>query len=342
MVLRAKRKIAEWKIKEVERLIELISKYPTILLVDLSKVPAAQLHRLRRRIKEMFKDDVELKVTKNTLFKLALRKAGINIQELDKYLTGTNLFIFTKLNAFKLALELEKIVEYAPAKPGDIAPTDIVLPPGDTGIKPGPMMSLFGKLRIPIRVQGGTVWIAKEVRVAKQGDVISPELASILQRLGIEPIEVRLKPKAAIDRGVLIPGEELKLNLEEYTQQLTKAHLTALYVGAEIAYPEPEVLKLSLEIAARRALILSTEAGIITPENAQYVISVAIARAYAIVSALGDKAKEIGIEIAATTPSPPKAKEEKEREEKKEEAEEEKGVSEEQIAAGLEGLFGGF
>ncbi len=337
-----RRKIAEWKLREVEELVKLIKKHRTIVIADLSKVPAAQLHRIRRRIKEIFGNKVELRVTKNTLFRIALEKAGIDPKPLEDYLTGTNLFIFSDIQAFKLALELDKIVEYAPAKPGDIAPTDIVLPPMDTGIKPGPMMSMFGKLRIPIRVQGGTIWIAKEVRVAKQGDVISPELASILQKLGIEPIEVKLKLKCAYEDGVLIPGDQLKLDLEEYKKMTAEAHLHAVWVGAEIAYPVPEVLELSLKLAARRAWHLAAEAGYITPENAEYVLALAIAKAQAVVAALGDKAKEIGIEVSVAAAAPKPAEEEKKEEEKPSEEEKEETVSEEQIAAGLEGLFGGF
>ena len=336
------RRIPEWKRKEVEELKQLIQKYPVIAIAKLEGVPTAQLQKIRKKIYEKFRDHIVMRVSKNTLFRIALKEAGIDPAPFEEYLTGNNMFIFTDLNPFELARILEKTRVTAPAKPGMKAPSEIVIPAGDTGFKPGPIMSVFGKLRIPIRVQGGTIWIAKDVVVAKPGDEISIELASLLQKLGIEPIEVKLVLKAAYDRGVMIPGEKLILNLDEYKNDILQAHLSALWVGVEIGYPEPEVLKLAVPVAVKRALAVAAEAGYVTPETAEHVVRVAIAKAYAIVSALGDKAKELGIELQFATVAQPAAEEKKE-EEKKEEKEEEKkeeGVSEEQLAAGLESLFG--
>lgn len=334
------RRIPEWKVREVEELAELARKYSVIAIVDLSNTPTAQLQRIRRKIERKFGDKVVLRVAKNTLFKLALKKAGIDPSPLEPYLTGTNMFIFTNVNPFELALAIDKIYATKPAKPGDVAPTEIVLPAGDTGFKPGPIMSVFGKLRVPIRVQGGTIWIAKDTKVAKPGDTISPELASILQKLGIEPIIVKLKIKAAYEDGVVIPADKLILDLEAYRHDVAQAHLAALMVGVEIAYPEPKVLELAIPIAVRRALAVAAEAGYVTPDNAEYVIGLAVARAMAVAAALGDTAKELGIEVQTAAAAPAAAEEKKEEEEGEEKEEEKKEVSEEQLAAGLEGLFG--
>ncbi len=337
------RKIAEWKIQEVNELTALLKKYPVVIIADLMKVPTSRLQRIKRKIYQMFGDHVVLRVTKNTLFRIAMKKAGLDPTPLEKYLTGTNLFIFTDLNPFEVAMAIDKIKVTAPAKPGMTVETEVVLPAGDTGLKPGPIMSVFGKLKVPIRVQKGTIWIAKDTVVAKPGDTISMELASLLQKLGIEPIVVKLKFKAAYDHGVVIPGEELVLDLNKYREELSKAVAEALWLGVEIGYPEPEVLKLAIPLAVRRALAVSAEAGYITPENAEYVISTAIAKAMAVVAALGDKAKELGIEVTVAQPSAKPPEEGKKEEEEKKEAEEEKKeeVSEEQLAAGLEALFGG-
>ena len=333
---RAKR-IPEWKKKEVEELSNLIRKYKCILIVDISKTPTAQLQKIKKKLSQKWGEKITLRVAKNTLFRLALERAKINSSKFEEFLTGTNLFIFTELNPFEIALELEKMYVTAPAKPGMIAETEIVLPAGDTGFKPGPIMSIFGKLKIPIRTQGGTIWIARDTRVAKPGDIISPEVASILQKLGIEPMIVKLKPKVAFEDNIVIPAEKLKLNLDQYRDQVQNAVKNALWVGVEIAYPAPQVLELALPIAFRRAVIVASESGYITAETAEFTISSAIRKAYALAIAMGDYAKDLGIEIRAQ-PSTVKAEEEKEEKEEEEEKKEE--VSEEQLAAGLESLFG--
>ncbi len=345
MALARQRRIPEWKIQEVNELAELIRKYPVILIADLMKVPASRLQKIKKKVREMFGDRVVMRVAKNTLFRIAMKKAGLDPTPLEEYLTGTNMFIFTDMNPFELAMALDKIKVTAPAKPGMVVESEVVLPAGDTGLRPGPIMSVFGKLRVPIRVQKGTIWIAKETVVAKPGDTISMELASLLQKLGIEPIVVKLKLKAAYDRGVVIPGSELILDINKYREELTRAVTEALWVGVEIGYPDPNVMRLALPVAVRRALMVAAEAGYVTPETAQHVIGLAVARAMAVVAALGDKARELGIEVApAAAPAagaPAEAEEKKKEEEKKEEEKKEEGLSEEQLAAGLESLFGG-
>ncbi|MET1102332.1 MAG: 50S ribosomal protein L10 [Pyrodictiaceae archaeon] len=342
MSLVARRRIPEWKIKVVEELVDLITKNPVILIVDLANVRTAQLQKLKKKIEKRLGGKVMLKVAKNSLFAIALRKAGGDPSKLKDYLTGTNLFIFTSENPFTIASEISRIYVTAPAKPGDITETEIVIPAGDTGLKPGPIMSVFGKLKIPTRVQKGTIWIARDTKVAKPGDTISPELASVLQKLGIEPIVVRLKVKAAYDHGLVIPGDQLVLNLSEYQDMVNTAVKNALWIGVEIAYPEPRVLELAIPLAVRRALAVAAEAGYVVPETAEYVIRIAVAKAYALIAALGDRAKELGLEVRVTTqPAPQPSREEKRREkEEEEEKEREEAVSEEQLAAGLESLFG--
>ncbi len=336
------KRIPEWKIKEVEELTELAKNHKVLLIVDLMKTPTAQLQKLRRKIERKLGDAIIMRVAKNTLMRIALEKAGIDPKPLENYLTGVNMFIFTNLNPFEVAMAIDRVFTTAPAKPGDSAPTEIVLPAGNTGFKPGPIMSVFGKLKVPIRVQGGTIWIAKDTKVAKPGDTISPELASLLQKLGIEPIIVKLRIKAAYDSGVVIPGDQLILDLEAYRNDVLRAHLNALWLGVEIAYPEPEVLEVAIPLAVRRALAVAAEAGYVTPDNAEYVLRLAVGRALAVVSALGDKAKELGIEIEVAAPQAAGGAEEKKEEEEEESKEEEKKeeVSEEQLAAGLESLFG--
>ncbi len=326
------RRIPQWKIEEVEELAELIRKHKVIALADLTKIPTKQLQIIRRNLR----DRVVFRVTKNTLFKLAAEKAGLkNFEELRKYLEGSNLFLFTNINPFELVLLLEKYKARAPAKPGDIAPTEIVIPAGSTGIPPGPMLSVFGRLKIPTRVQQGSIWISKDTVVAKPGDKISPELASILQKLGIEPIEIKIQLKVAYDDGLIIPKERLIVDLEEYKNNIIEAYQNALKIGVEIAYPEPTILELTLTKAFLNALMLAVETSIITPETIELIIARAEAQAKALALVLAQKAPELGLEVEV--PAQPAAEEEK-KEEKEEE--EKKETSEEEIAEGLAALFG--
>ncbi len=327
-------RIPKWKIEEVEELAELIRNHKVIALADLTKIPTKQLQVIRKNLR----NKVVFRVTKNTLFRLAAEKVGLkNFEELKKYLEGSNLFLFTNINPFELLLLLDKYKARAPAKPGDIAPTEIVIPAGSTGIPPGPMLSVFGRLKIPTRVQEGSIWIAKDTVVAKPGDKISPELASILQKLGIEPIEIKIQLKVAYDDGLIIPKDRLVINLEEYKNDIIRAHQDALKIGVEIAYPEPSVLELTLTKAYINALTLAVEASIVAPETIELILSKAEAQAKVLASILSEKVPELGLEVEVPVAAQPAAEEEK-KEEKEEE--EKKETSEEEIAEGLAALFG--
>ncbi|RLG79663.1 MAG: 50S ribosomal protein L10 [Thermoprotei archaeon] len=329
------RRIPKWKIEEVEELYKLFKGYPAFIIADLQGFPTNQLQRLRKKLRK----HAVFRVSKNKLILLAMKKAGINVSLFEKVLTGQNLIIFTKLNVFELVNLLEKHRSKTYYRPGDKAEQEIVIPEGDTGLPPGPILSTFGKLKIPTRVQGNTVVVTRDTVVAKPGDVISEELASLLQKLDMPLKEVILKTKIAYDHGVLVPGDRLKLDLEEYSELLAKAELEALFVGMEIVWPEPKIIEAVLAKAYREAKAIAVEAGFIAPDTIKDLMEAAIARAYVLALEVKKQGVDLGVELAVAKAEA--VEEEKKEEEKPAEEEEEKeGVSEEELAEGLGALFG--
>jgi len=331
------RKIPQWKIEEVEYLAKMFKEYPVFLIADLQGYPANQLQRLRKKLSK----HMLFKVSKNKLILLALKKAGFDTTGFEQYLTGQNLLIFSKVNAFEAANLLEQHREYTYYKPGEIADKEIVIPEGNTGIPPGPMLSVFGKLKIPTRVEGNAIVVVKDTVVAKPGDVISAELASLLQKLNLPLKEVVLKIKFAYDGGVIIPGDRLKLDLNEYISMLTTAHREALALGVEIALPIPEILELTIAKAYRQARTLAIEAGYITDETIKDILVNAYMKAYVLALEIQKHGVDLGVEAKIVTTAQPTEEKPKE-EEKKEVVEEERRetISEEELAEGLSALFG--
>ncbi len=335
-VPRAKR-IPEWKIKEVEYLASLFKQYPVFLIADIQGFPTNHLQKLRKKLAKV----AVFRVSKNKLILRALKKAGLDVSKFENLLTGQNLLVFSNLNAFELALLFEKYKAKTFYKPGEVADQEIIVPEGNTGLSPGPILSTFSKLKIPVKIQGNTIWITKDTKVAKPGDVISEELASILQRLGIALKEVKLKVKIAYDTGVLIPGDQLVLDLGEYENMFTNAHLDALKLGSEIAWPVPEVIELSITKAYRHALALAAEAGFVAPDTAEHVFRTALMKAYALAAEISKYAPDLGLEVPTVAAAPAQPAEEKEKKEEEAAEEEEKEtISEEELAEGLGALFG--
>ncbi|MCH4814522.1 MAG: 50S ribosomal protein L10 [Saccharolobus sp.] len=328
------RKVASWKLEEVKELTELIKNNNTILIGSLEGFPADKLHEIRKKLR----GKATIKVTKNTLFKIAAKNAGINTEKLEQYLTGPNVFIFTKDNPFLTNMFFENYKLRRYAMPGDKAEEEVVIPAGDTGMPAGPILSVFGKLKVQTKVQDGKVHVVKDTVVAKAGDVIPTEALPILQKLGIMPVYVKLKIKVAYHEGLVIPAENLKLDLEGYRSNIAEAYRNAFTLAVEIAYPVPDVLKFTISKVFKNAIALASEIGYLTPESAQAVISKAVAKAYALATAISRKV-DLGVQLPAAqhTQTQQSTAEEK-KEEKKEE--EKKGPSEEEIGSGLASLFG--
>jgi large subunit ribosomal protein L10 len=253
------------KAENVKEIRELIQKYDSIGIANLYKVRASQLQELRKKLW----NSAYLRVIKNSLMERAIpdSKAGSSIKELKEYVKGSNLFLFTNLNPFKLALILERSKIKAIAKAGDIASEDVVVPAGNTGLPPGPIISQLGSVGIPTRIESGSVWVNRDTVVAKEGETISQSLAPILSKLGIKAVEMGLRLKVVYDNGVIIPENQLDIDLNEYKKNLSEAYAQAMNLSLNAAVPTSENIAMLVQIATAETYNLAFNAGIPTPET---------------------------------------------------------------------------
>lgn len=262
--------VLQEKAAEVEEISKLLRQYKVVGVASLQKVRASQLQELKKKLAK----EVHVRVAKNTLLKRAIEhvKDKPELKKLEKYLTGPNVFIFTDMNPFKLASLLEKGKVRMIAKAGDIASFDIIVPAGNTGQPPGPIISQLNAVGLPTRIESGSVWITKDTLVARKGDVISERLASVLSKLGIKAVEAGLSLKAVYDDGLVIEGEQLTINVEETKKHLENAHTEAFKLSLGIAYPTRENIRVLLQIAYQEAYALSLGAAIPTKETIEDLI----------------------------------------------------------------------
>ena len=259
------------KIEEVEEITKILRQYKVVGIASLQKVRASQLQEFKKKLAA----DVYMRVIKNTLMKRAIencKEEKRGLEKLEKYLTGPNVFLFTNLNPFKLALLLEKGKVRLTAKAGDIASFDVIVPAGNTGQPPGPIISQLNAVGLPTRIESGSVWITKDTLVARKGEVISERLASVLSKLGIKAVEAGLIMKVVYDEGLIIEGEQLKLDLEETKKQFETAHAEAFKLSIGVAYPTKENMQVLIQIAHQEAYALSLGAAIPTKETIKDLI----------------------------------------------------------------------
>ena len=262
--------ILQEKVSEVEEITQLIKRHKIIGIANLQKVRAAQLQEFKKKLA----DTVYMRVIKNTLVKLAIEncKEKSELKKLEGHLTGSNIYLFTDLNPFKLALILERGKVKTTAKAGDIAAFDVVVPAGNTGQSPGPIISQLNAVGLPTRIESGSVWVNKDTLVVRKGEVISERLASVLSKLGIKPVEAGLSMRFAYDDGLIITQEQLQLDIDGTKKDLEKCQADAFTLSLTIAYPTSENAVMLLQIAHREAYALSLNAAIPTKETIEDLI----------------------------------------------------------------------
>ena len=256
--------VLEEKSAEVEAIKDLLQEYKFIGVASLQKVRATQLQELKKNLT----GKVYMRVLKNTLMKLAIEELGkADLQKLETYLEGSNVLLFTNLNPFKLALLLERGKVKTTAKSGDIAAMDVVIPAGNTGQPPGPIISQLNAVGLPTRIESGSVWVSKDTLVVRKGEAINERLAGVLSKLGVKAVEAGLSMQAVLDEGLIILGDKLKIDIDGTRKSLEQSNAEALALSVAIIYPTPENIATLLQVAHQKAIALSLGAVVPTKET---------------------------------------------------------------------------
>ncbi|MBT7903658.1 50S ribosomal protein L10 [Candidatus Woesearchaeota archaeon] len=264
--------VSEQKKETVKELVELIKTYPIIGALNMSDLPARQIQKMR----ENLRGQVVIKMTKRRLMKIAFEQAEKDkkgISKLNEKLIGMPALLFTKDNPFAIFKTLNKNKSSAPAKAGQIAPKDIIIPAGPTSFAPGPIIGQLGALGIPTGVENGKVAVKKDATVAKEGDKIKSELAGILTRLGIEPMEIGLALTAVYEDGMIYDKNVLNIDEDEYINNITQCHTWAFNLCMEAGIFNKETIGLMLTNGASDARALSIGQGIMTKDTAQDILA---------------------------------------------------------------------
>jgi large subunit ribosomal protein L10 len=259
------RQIALEKTQKIEEVKNLLQKYRAVGVASLKKVRAAQLQELKRKLQ----NDAHLRVIKNTLIRRAIAQCNEKpeLKRLVEHLSGSNIYLFTDLNPFKMVSLLDKSRVMATARAGDVAVEDVVVSAGNTGLPPGPIISLLGGVGLRTRIEAGSVWVSRDALVAKKGDVIDTRLAGVLSKLGIKAVEIGLSLKAMYDDGLIMTEDHLQLDLEETQRKLGEAYLSALNLSINAACPLPENIVLLLRKARQEAYSLALSEAIPNSET---------------------------------------------------------------------------
>ncbi len=319
-------KIAPWKIEEVNKLKKLLKEGNVIALADMMEVPARQLQEIRDKIR----GKMILRMSRNTLIKRAIEEVAEEtgnpeFAKLAEHIAKGAAIIVTDMNPFKLYKTLEESKTPAPIKGGAVAPCDIVVEKGSTGMPPGPFLGELKSAGLPAVIEKGKIAIREDTTLVKEGEVVPHKVAVVLSALGIKPTKVGLDLLAAYEDGVIYTPDVLKIDEDEFVQKIQKAFKSAFNLSVNAAIPTTETIETILQKAFREAKAVSIESAFLTDKTTDDILGKAYSQMLAVASEVGDEAldDELKEKLSSTVSSAEEVKEEapeEKEEEKKEEA----------------------
>jgi|TARA_B100001996_G_scaffold381863_1_gene372244 large subunit ribosomal protein L10 len=330
-------KVANWKKDTVSSLSDLVNGGGTLAVIDIHGVPAGAMLGMR----EDLRSKMNIQVAKKRLMKIAWENAGHDFADLEElYASAVQpALVQTDMNSFKVYSELKKTEAGRAAKPGDIAPHDIIVEKMDTGMPPGPIVGELNSVGIPAKIMGGSVQIQKQTTVLKEGEVFEDDLGMMLSKIGINPIVTGLRLCGTIEDGVRFEPKTLDLDYEKFESDLISFGAGAFNLACNIRWFTNDTTPTLLAKASSEALAVALEAAIVTTDTLPHFISRAHRGALGIAGSLDPEALDdelahllgAAAEAAATAATTVSSTEEAPAEAEAEEEEEEE-------AGGFDGL----
>jgi large subunit ribosomal protein L10 len=251
--------------------------------------------------------------------------------------------VHSEMNSFELFSELKKTEAGRAAKPGDVAPYDIVVDKMDTGMPPGPIVGELNSVGIPAKIMGGSVQIQKKVTVLNEGEVFEGDLGMMLSKIGINPIVTGLRLCGTIEDGTTFKPETLDIDYEQFESDLIGYVAGAFNLACNISWFTSQTTPTLIAKASGEALAVALEAAIATTETLPHLIGRANASALGVAGSLSPDALDDELSQllgAAATAAASAAAVATSSEEAPAEAEEEEEEEEEGGFEGLGSLFG--
>ena len=248
--------LPQWKKEEVDELAAIIDEYESVGIVGIAGIPSKQLQDMRRDLH----GTAELRVSRNTLQTRALEDADLG--DLVEHIEGQVGIVGTNENPFSLYKELEASKTPAPINEGEVAPNDIVIPEGDTGVDPGPFVGELQSIGANARIEEGSIQVMEDSTVLEAGEEVSADLANVLNELGIEPKEVGLDLRAVVADGVLFDPADLDIDVDAYRSDVSTAAARAQNLSINATFPTAATAPTLIAKATGEAKSLGLQAAI--------------------------------------------------------------------------------
>jgi len=215
------------------KLNKLLTEYNKILIVGADNVGSAQMQKIRKSLR----GKGTLLMGKNTMVRKAMR--GLNDSQLAALLPAVRgnvglLFCKEDLGGIKKIIHENKVP--APARVGSLAPIDVIVPAGPTGMEPT-QTSFLQALNIPSKIVKGQVEISNDVKLLSVGQKVGSSEAALLQKLSIKPFQYGLIILTVYDEGAIYEPAVLDLTDDQILSKFHNGVRSLACVSLALRYP---------------------------------------------------------------------------------------------------------
>ena len=124
----------------------------------------------------------------------------------------------------------------APARAGAVAPGDVFVPAGNTGMEPG-KTSFFQALGVPTKIARGTIEITADVKVAEAGSKVGASEATLLNMLNISPFTYGMGISQIYDQGQTFATSVLDIEESQLFKAFSSAIATITSLSLALNFP---------------------------------------------------------------------------------------------------------
>ncbi|MCJ1350402.1 MAG: ribosomal protein P0 (A0) (L10E) [Icmadophila ericetorum] len=287
-----------------DKLKKLLEDYKSIFIVSVDNVSSQQMHKIRKSLRG---EGVVL-MGKNTMVRRAIKGFIGDFPEYERLLPhvkGNVGFIFTNadLNKTREVILAEKVA--APARAGAIAPLDVFVPAGNTGMEPG-KTSFFQALGVPTKIARGTIEITTDLKLVEAGSKVGASEATLLNMLNISPFTYGMKIAQVYDSGQVFSPDVLDIEEKQLLDAFQSAIMAITTISLAVNYPTLPSIVHSLINGYKNLLAVAVETEYSWPEIEELKDRVANPDAYA---SAGPTVTEADTKIDAQEEAPVAAEE---------------------------------
>jgi len=227
----------ERKQKYFETLEKYADQFGKILIVGVDNIRSKQMQNVRHTLRHR----AELLMGKNTLMRKCLRdmaeaRGEAIWSDMLEHVKGNIGFCFTDMDAGDVRDVFAEYKIQAPAKAGIVAPVDVMIPDGPTGMGPE-KTSFFQALNLPTKIVRGVISILNVTKVVSAGDKVGLSEAKLLNMMNISPFFYGIELLQIVEAGSIYPPSVLDITTDILLAKFGAGTANVAALSLQIGYP---------------------------------------------------------------------------------------------------------